>query len=148
MPDKKTKRLKHSRYFITINTQNHYADKDNRLYEDAKQLNDSYKEIMEDFDKLIEFNSGSKEDIRNIENDYSLELGTHNKGRRLHLHALIQVHHYANIRIKFETIRGHFNKKYGKSIHFNSKLITNADDIEDIMNYMEKGKLNSSRFVK
>lgn len=147
-------RLKHSRFFITINTQNYYVDKDNKLKRDAKELKELYEEITKDINDIIiiKKEEDTKKDIqkiiRNIEHDYSLELGTNKKGSRLHIHALLQIHHYTLIGIDFDKIRSKFNKHYGKNIHMHSILIRNSDDVENILEYMKKGELSKSKWAK
>jgi hypothetical protein len=141
---------KHSGFLITINTQIKPENQD-----EAKQLANDLEEAMkaafdeDNIGNFIEFiDEGTKHKwstdyIESVKGEFTVELGQHAKGGRIHGHAAIHIDHYSKIRLDQGELRVFLNDYLAdnsdfpvKKIHLNIRHISEDSNLH---RYIHKG---------
>ena len=110
-----SRRKRHSRYLITVNTNKRPGV--NAIYANllAEALRDSAERFATDgIEQCIEFNmlgdTWSSLFIESVDFKYVVEVGRHPKGGRVHLHALLDIFHHSNLSLNKQKTRDFFKK--------------------------------------
>ena len=130
------KPLRYSNWFITINT--------NKAF---KEKNDAYKKFVTKFYKCLKdmFTSPgihqyvriTKEGvdynhsvINNIDGEWRIERGK--KKFMIHMHGMIKIHHRTNVHLEYLKMKAKIINDMGlEGVHFDAKLYKSADDCID-----------------
>ena len=133
------KRLIHSNFLLTINTQQRYAQDDPHLNDDAEFFENTIQEMLnsvEHYIKLPEGDSWNNDTIKNVDIDYTVERGT--KHGQLHCHILLKFDHSTKVQLDYAKIREKILKDTGlKNIYMYNRLVRNSGS-QNILQYLDK----------
>jgi hypothetical protein len=158
------RKRRHSRYLITVNTNKRPSTNAEYAKTLARALSDAANKFgKEGIRTCILFNYStdcwSSQFIKKVEFKYSIEVGHHPKGGRVHLHGLLDIFHYSNVQIDCSAVNRFFTNilvnddLFGlhlSSIYVNVKWKT-TDDLLEM--YLTKNEFhdvsdNSSSILK
>lgn len=141
----KAPKVKRSAFFLTISTNQRYAENDPNIENDEEVFEDSIKSVLEDLGKYIRFRADGHTwesgKIHSVEVDYTVERGRTNQ---IHAHILIKIKHDSNIQLKYGDIKEKICNDLGlDNLYVNNKLLgANAwggDFLRDYVNKMLGG---------
>lgn len=129
----KIKQLRHSNFFITINTNKRYTGNE----EDYEEFIEKFKNSIDNQftnDNIVnlikvqnEEHELSEKYIKNIDIQSAIELGP--TTGTIHSHILVKIAHYTNVRLEYQYFKEQIMKDMGlKNIFMNVKLYRNAND--------------------
>jgi len=147
------KRLRHSNWFITINTNEMFTDlQGGQFAERAQLLQDVWVSIVDnlhDFVTFIDEKTGepvaedrwNRENIERVDNEFSVERGP--KTKMLHLHAILMIAHRTKLRLNLDKIRRYvrthiFGEEDVRTIHLDARSF--ADAKMTLRDYINKNK--------
>ena len=142
-PKKKDTQLRHSNFFITINTNQRF----NKHSEEYQKFNTEFKNVIDKLfnkdnihnviqlkNKDAEFNNKS---IKSVNIDKVVELGP--VSGCVHLHAIISTEQYTPLQLNFSFIVDFVKQQMKLSnVYLNSKLI--KDGMASVKDYLKKGE--------
>lgn len=133
------KKLAHSNFLLTINTQRVYDEGTPQLTEDRalfEKIIEKFLHNIENYLKIKEDGvSFSKKYFEDIRADYVVELGT--KQRRLHTHIMLMIAHRTKIHLDENAIREYFKKELNvDSLYYNRKVFYSSE--QNIQDYLKK----------
>lgn len=137
----KKRQLKHSSFFVTINTNQRI----NKLSEEFIDFNEKFKLIMDKLfnnhmDDIIEFkleDADPEKDIKNVNTEYAIEVGE--KTGTIHSHSLISVSHYTLIQLNYEFIRDFIKTEMNlDNIYLNNRVVYGASSTMNLQEYITK----------
>ena len=147
---KEGRKLEHSNFFITINTQKKIDSLD-----DPEGFQERFENVLRDLfqnetyqDELIVFKNPDdaphmEELITDIFTSGRMEIG--GIQRKLHGHILYEIHHYSRLHLSFDFIKDFVKAEMGieEDIHLYIKLVHNhrkMSETERVQMYSEKGE--------
>jgi hypothetical protein len=136
---RRAKPIRHSNFYITINTQRRFADTSDPAYEPYKA---KFIAALSEFaDNLHEYVKINEEGVEFEEKWFNvprvqmgIEIGPTTKC--LHAHMLVCIPHRTSISLRYDKLRAHIEAAMEGSIHMNAKLYRNAGDT--LENYVFK----------
>jgi hypothetical protein len=143
LEDRKSRQLRHSSFFLTINTNKKY-NKLSQEYEDfVKRFKDCIDEMLNNqvkgFVTLKTDDYDYNKDIKNIESEYAIEIGP--RSGAIHSHVMIHIAHYTSVKLNFEFITEFIKKQMDLSnIYLNSRVVFGANSRQNLKEYIEKSK--------
>ena len=140
----KKRQLRHSNYFITINTNKRFTGHEphfnRRTREFEKAITDTFADEVGD---IVVFKEGGPADIKSINLEYGIELG--DELGCLHVHLTLKISHYAKLKLDYAAIRAKMLEKLpfleGKPVHMSNRLYRDAGGT--LRDYMNKNKAAS-----
>lgn len=144
------RKQKHSNFLLTINP-NIYPASRAAAKELTKKLQDELRDMFSDHDKikeLVQVIGGEGEEysgkfIDDIDVQYTVERGTHPKGRRVHAHVNIKVDHTTKVRLNLKHVRQRIKERFGVNPYVNVRVA--RGDRRNIEDYLKKApELSSS----
>lgn len=124
-------RLKHSNYFITVNTNQVFTDfQGAQLQAAVAQLDSIWLGILKHIRNYFKVPEDFKPNmVKGIEAEYSIEVGP--KTKMLHLHAVLLIQHRTTLQLDYQLIKkAIISQLYpqggGKTIHFDSRYFKDA----------------------
>ena len=148
--NKKKIKIKHTDYFITINTNETFSEMQEEKYNRrAEQLAKIWENVMDNIHKYTVFKEPHEEDtfcrekIKAVNNEYAIERG--GKTGYLHLHAILQYSHYSKIQINIPLLKEDISKAlWGpdtkRRVFFNSQFF--KDSKINLLEYINKNAKN------
>lgn len=141
--EQKVKQLRHSNFFITINTNKRFTGNE----EDYEEFIEKFKNSIDNQftnDNIVnlikvqnEEHELSEKYIKNIDIQSAIELGP--ATGTVHSHILVKIAHYTNVRLEYQHFKETIMKDMGlKNIFMNIKLYRNAGD--RLETYLNKNK--------
>lgn len=137
-----------SKFLMTVST-NFRPRTTEQSKEVASHLRGAFNSLFErnSMARSIRFNSGSLDDIENIDAEFSVELGRQANGKRIHGHAIITINHNANIHLNIPEIKGimldNIPDHRVKNLYINVRLLPSDFDARA---YIRKMGYNPSQF--
>lgn len=141
-PNKKVSQLRHSMYFITINSNQRYNVLSQEYEEFAKKfkstidnlLNNHISEII-----TLKDNEDDNKKIKSVKSEVALEVGQ--KTTCVHAHIMMDVAHYSSIKLDYQFIRDYVTKEMGlTNIYLNNKVVFGTTSKLNLKDYIEKSK--------
>lgn len=142
---KALRNLRHSNYFLTINTQQRYTGHE----EDYEEFVEKFREVIdhifsrENLPNILVLTDVAKEKghtltpqyVKQIKIEKAIERG--GKNDTVHVHILFKVAHYTNLSLKYSDIKQAVQDQMElPSVYMQSKLYKNAEDT--LENYLMK----------
>lgn len=129
---------KTSAFFITLNTNQSYQSTDSNIENDTNimyQLSEDLLQNIGDYIKL-DNNHNFNDDVKNIDGEYIVELGTSKK--MLHMHAYLKFTHNAtDLKLDYAKIKQYFCENLGlPNLFFNCRVARGGE--QSIINYLHK----------
>ena len=144
----KDNKKKSSNFLLTINP-NIYPASRAAAKELTRKMQDELKDMFSDHEKvkeLIEVTGDgeySSKFIDDVEVEYTVERGTHPKGRRVHAHVNIRVEHSTKVRLDLVHVRERIRSRFGTNPYINVRVA--RGDRRNIEDYLRKApELSSS----
>ena len=139
----KSKQLRHSNFFITINTNqrfNPYSE-ECKIFK-GKLQNAVDKLLTEKMNEIIEFKEEGEfntEYIKNIDIQNALEIGP--ETNTVHSHTLLMINHYSNIKLNYKVINEFIKTELGlKNIYLNNRVAHGINSMNNLKDYLSKQK--------
>jgi hypothetical protein len=137
----KAPKVKRSAFFLTISTNQRYAQDDPNIENDEEVFEESIRTILEDLGKYVRFradgHSWTSGKIHSVEVDYTVERG---KTNQIHTHILIKIKHDSNIQLNYGAIKEKICDDLGLgNVYMQNKLLgQNAWGADFLMDYVSK----------
>lgn len=135
------KRLRHSNFYVTLNTNQRFQAGQEGLVEFVQRLRQVASEVFSrtsigDYMQLKkEGHKFTKEFVKSVEIDRVVERGA--KNDTIHLHCLVKVAHWSSVSLDYAKIRAKFINDLGlPGLYLKIKLYHNAND--SLTNYLYK----------
>lgn len=139
--------LRNSDFLITINPNVYPASRAaareirDKLRGELDDMFSSHEKLQKLIQVIDEGGEYSGDFIDSIDVQYSVERGTHPKGRRVHAHVILKVAHWTRVRVDIPHIREKIKTGFGVNPHVNVRLMKRALAAE---NYIKKAPELSS----
>jgi hypothetical protein len=134
-------KVKRSAFFLTISTNQRYAEDDPNIENDEAVFEESIQSVLQDMGKYIRFradgHSWTSGKIQSVEVDYTVERGRTNQ---IHTHILIKIKHDSNIQLDYGAIKKKICDDLGlDNLYVNNKLLgQNAWSHDVLLSYVNK----------
>jgi hypothetical protein len=129
--------LKHSNFFLTINTNQSYKDNDPNIDNDTEVFVEVIEALLNNIQSYVKLPAGATFDnnITNADIDYVVEKG--NAKHMLHCHIFLKFTHTTDVKLDFGAIRKSICESLGlTSIHLKNRMVRSNN--ENVLNYMAK----------
>lgn len=134
-------KVKRSAFFLTISTNQRYAEDDPNIENDEAVFEESIQSVLQDLGTYIRFrtdgDSWTSGKIQSVEVDYTVERGRTNQ---IHTHILIKIKHDSNIQLDYGAIKRKICDDLGlDNLYVNNKLLgQNAWSHDFLLSYVNK----------
>lgn len=133
----KNETIKHSNFFLTINTNQQYKN-DEKLNDDTEIFNNVVSNVLNNLNEYVNLPNGvlwSDETIKDVFIDYVIELG--GIKHSLHCHIYIKITHNTNVKLNFKKIKEDICNQLGlNNIHMMNRMVRSNN--ENVLDYINK----------
>jgi hypothetical protein len=129
--------LKHSNFFLTINTNQSYKVDDAHIDNDTEVLVEVIENILNNINSYVKLPAGATFDnnVKNADIDYVVEKG--NSKHMLHCHIYLKFTHDTDVKLDFAAIKKQVCDRLGlPNIHMMNRMVRSNDD--NVLNYLGK----------
>ena len=139
--DKRSKKLRHSNWMITANTNKRFYYNTDEGYEAVrKQLLGFIDSVTAD-DNILKYIEGDLSEIKNIEIESAIELDDKsNKKPMLHCHIMIACSHYGSLKLKYIELGNEAREKFNIPM---VRIKVFNDSKPNLRAYIRKGVIDS-----
>lgn len=134
----KNEKDKISNFFLTINTNQQYKDGDPNIENDIAVFEETLKGILSNINDYVKIQGGewSDENIKDVDIDYVIELGTVKKC--IHAHIMLKFKHNTHLMLDYVKIKTKILNSLGlKNIYINNKVMK-RDSTTNVLDYINK----------
>jgi hypothetical protein len=134
----KNEKDKISNFFLTINTNQQYKDGDPNIENDIAVFEETLKGILSNINDYVKIQGGewSDENIKDVDIDYVIELGTVKKC--IHAHIMLKFKHNTHLMLDYVKIKAKILNSLGlKNIYINNKVMK-RDSTTNVLDYINK----------
>lgn len=145
-----TKRLKHSNFIITINTNKKVGVHSKEAEELAERLEIIGEEVLKElnangfgFKYLDGQGSWTPQWIKSVETEGTTEIGP--KTGFLHLHMMVLLEHWTKVQVDTKELKEYFSEAWGSPVYVNVEYFMEADRAREVLRaYIRKNSSNDS----
>jgi hypothetical protein len=130
-------KLRHSNYFLTINTNQRFKDDDPNLENDTTFYNGVIETLLNNIDQYVKLREGDTWDdnVKDVNVEYVIEKG--NEKNCLHCHIFLKFTHTTDVKLNYAAIKQKICQELGlKNIYMYNRISRGAN--ENIVDYMNK----------
>lgn len=129
--------LKHSNFFLTINTNQAYKADDPNVENDTQVFVEVIEGMLNHIDGFVKLPAGATfgDNVKGADIDYVVEKG--NAQHRLHCHIYLKFTHNTDVKLNFAAIKKYVGDSLGlPSIHLKNKMVRSNN--ENVLEYIDK----------
>ena len=134
----KAEKPRHTKFFLTVNTNQHFKDDDQDLENDTTFFNEVIGDIMEHIDQYLKLPPGDTFDdkVDDVQIDYVVEKGT--KKGFLHCHIFLKFIHRTDLKLNYVTLKKKFCDDLGlPNLHMKNIIVKRSSD-DNVLEYLDK----------
>jgi hypothetical protein len=139
--DKSKKQLRHSSYFITINTNQRFNPLSKEYEDFFNKFKITLNELLNNHvNDIIGINEGEQSNvIKNVKTDMAIELAPNTNC--VHSHIMMDISHYSSVKLNYQFIKDFICQRLNLSnIYLNNKVVFGTTSKLNLKDYIEKSK--------